>query len=159
MQDIAVVEVINGQLTIVSGERDHPVIVRVKVPCNLAKQRDYGVPPALFSNGTSSISREFPNTSRLELQFDFRNQTTGWEDVGAVEFGNWIRDMVKAALALDFATPCDVFVAVTDSANLYSDRGGDLVALGMDGDGGDNPAVVIMGAKGRLVHVGMTNYK
>lgn len=59
---------------------------------------------------------------------------------------------------MNFAFPSEVYVAITDSAHPYRDRGGDITALGKETDGSDDSAVALLQNKGVLVQVGMTGY-
>lgn len=149
MSGFTSVHIINGQLTIIAGPVDKIDRLRVKIPYRLASSPDHGVPAALLS----SIANEFPSALRLELQFDFDGDDTTTDVLAkTVELGGWIGKMVKRALGLWFPFPSDVYIAVTDKTFLYSSDE-EKTALGEDGEE-DSPAVVIMGNKGYLVHVG-----
>lgn len=157
MSGAMAVVIIDGDQTKVSSQTGEIVLVRVKVSCRLDSPR-YRVPGNTFSNGAGSILATFPSTTRLEIRFDFKEDDTTTNVLEkTVELGDWIGKMAKEALGQTFDFPCDVYLALTDRCYPYSDPAGNVTALGGNGEF-DSPAVVIMGNKGYLVHIGVSTH-
>jgi hypothetical protein len=150
MKGATYVEISNGKLNVVSGGTSHFPLLQVKVLCHLSATK-YAVPSALFN-----ISEKFPSATRLEIEFAFDGEvtTTGVLEK-TVELGEWIGEMAEKALRIGFEFPCDVYFALTDKSFPYANRDGTMTALGKNGEW-DCPAIVIMGSKGYLVHIGPT---
>lgn len=152
-------EITSGVITVSSGKKGAAArLLKLKISCDLNDTAHYGVPLALFSNRNGSISTTFPNIVRLEVQLDFKHDSTNAKQVDVVRLGAWIGMMVKKVRGLNFGFPCEVYVSVTDATHLYQDTNDDLVALGEEEDGSDHPVVIIMGRRGCLVQVGQTGF-
>ncbi|CZT23030.1 uncharacterized protein RCC_08740 [Ramularia collo-cygni] len=151
-------EIVNGIVTLSSGPSGKAAsLVKLKIACDIDNAASYGVPTAIFANDARSIPTVFPNVLRLEVQLDFKHDNTSASSVDVRDFGNWIGEMVKLAKGLKFSFPCEIYVAVTDATHLYQDSNDNLVAVGEEADRSDQPVVVILGNRGRLVQVGQTS--
>lgn len=151
-EDCTYVELVNGILTHTSGKAKNAAQIRLKLSCDLS-QPGYGLPPS-FASDMNTLFSISSKALRLEVQLDFSHDST--DGVTTWDLANWVRGMVKMSLGVQFEFACEVYLALTDATHLYQATNDDLVAMGEEADGVDDPVMVILRNKGRLVQVGAT---